>query len=665
MTITALTGKIGKGDIKYWDGVTNTFDRLTSVGGVLTQNKFHNMVDVLQVYGNGTNYSQTAISDAISNIGTVSNVTLEICPGTWILSDNLTIPDNFNLYIHRGAVFDFTNGAVLTINGPFDCGLWQCFDLSGLTPGQLIFGRHITGIPVEWFGAYPAFIYTDPIHDIRSTEAIQAALDCAHYSTGTDYPTNSFNTIPVLFTGHYGVDSEIYIRGFQHLKGTSRPTFYGPPVIYSVDSGGVDGMFYVIGHRIDGASVSLSVDSIGFSGGNATGVFVFPATWDGVTQIQNSIYFDHCRFGGLGSASIYLTFASGNDIQISNCTMDVCNGATAFSFTDCSSLRIVSNNFFEPFGRLFDFYGIIEATITGNNISYTNNYFMLIDAGASGSTITQNITFSGNTVQAGTSGPGGTPDTPGIIVGTYARTQLNIIGNTFDTLYSLLYFANNAYNQVDVNIIGNTFRNTTLLIDAQALLYQISGVKVNIGYNQSNLTSIVRATIDDHALVYDGYISPDFNDGELTEYTGLDLIDYIKMELQETWTTDFTCSLFHIGQFGGNQHLSAEITIDLVVSTTGPPSGITGGSIKKAFYIDSYSGTPPTITETDGYSNLPASISNVTLYFTSISGNAYNLFGLFTVVGAYFPATVTVGAVLTIPKHNETYPLTIKSAQAT
>lgn len=75
-------------------------------------------------------------------------------PGTWTISANTTIPANIHLKIERGAVFFITNGFQLTINGSFECGLFQCFDDDNTTLDGVVFGDGaVQEVNPIWWGA--------------------------------------------------------------------------------------------------------------------------------------------------------------------------------------------------------------------------------------------------------------------------------------------------------------------------------------------------------------------------------------------------------------------------------------------------------------------------------------------------------------------------------
>jgi hypothetical protein len=116
MAGTIKRGKITRADLANWDGKTSTYTRTDATGGTVTGLAIGNAVDVLQVFGSGTEYSRATIAAAVAHIGSTA-ATLVFAPGTWTIDDNLTIPSNLTCRIPAGCVFDVSDSKTLTISG--------------------------------------------------------------------------------------------------------------------------------------------------------------------------------------------------------------------------------------------------------------------------------------------------------------------------------------------------------------------------------------------------------------------------------------------------------------------------------------------------------------------------------------------------------------------
>ncbi len=120
-------------------GNTSTYDNIS----VFYYDNYY--IDALGEYGSGTVYTQATIESALTAIGTVNKVTLLLRPGNWVLTSDLTIPANITLKLPAGAIITIPTEKTLTINGPFEAGLYQVFDCVGT--GKVVFGsRSIAGI---------------------------------------------------------------------------------------------------------------------------------------------------------------------------------------------------------------------------------------------------------------------------------------------------------------------------------------------------------------------------------------------------------------------------------------------------------------------------------------------------------------------------------------
>ena len=132
--MTTFKDFLGAKDVKWWNGITRTFARLTSTGGSLTQNKIGHMVDVLEVYGGGDAYTDVTLNTALGTVGSNACIFL-LQPGTWVLSENVTIPATIALHVPRGTTLNIAAGKTLTINGTLEAGEYAIFSGTGTIAG--------------------------------------------------------------------------------------------------------------------------------------------------------------------------------------------------------------------------------------------------------------------------------------------------------------------------------------------------------------------------------------------------------------------------------------------------------------------------------------------------------------------------------------------------
>ena len=214
---TSYKGFIGSDDINWWDGVTRTFDRKTSTGGNIELNKIGNAVDVLEVFGDGTAYTDTTISTAIGTVGSTNKVALILQPGQWMISNSFTTTSNIEMIIPPGAqlvkaeiigdgigdddgiceIGETCASVTVAINGPFDAGLYQVF--SGFSAGDVTFGTAGKVYP-KWWGEN-----TTP----GTTDMTDEILSAVESMTGGNIQ---------LYGGIYQI-SEIYLKNGQTLEG--------------------------------------------------------------------------------------------------------------------------------------------------------------------------------------------------------------------------------------------------------------------------------------------------------------------------------------------------------------------------------------------------------------------------------------------------------------
>lgn len=114
---TVTRAKIIRGDLSLYDGRSSTYARLDATGGTLTGLRINDYVDVLQVYGSGTDRTRGTIASAINSIGS-QVATLVFAPGTWTIDASLTIPSTIAAIVPAGCVFSVDASMTLTFAGP-------------------------------------------------------------------------------------------------------------------------------------------------------------------------------------------------------------------------------------------------------------------------------------------------------------------------------------------------------------------------------------------------------------------------------------------------------------------------------------------------------------------------------------------------------------------
>jgi hypothetical protein len=128
---TLTKGLIGEQDFSRWLGNSaKTFNRPTSTGGEITLNKIGVEVDALISFGSGSAYTWDTLNSAIGSIST-NQCVLILRPGTWTVTDDLTIPSTMVLRCPKGVSLSVSSGKTLTISGKVDAGPYQIFSGAG------------------------------------------------------------------------------------------------------------------------------------------------------------------------------------------------------------------------------------------------------------------------------------------------------------------------------------------------------------------------------------------------------------------------------------------------------------------------------------------------------------------------------------------------------
>jgi hypothetical protein len=113
-----IRGLVARLDLALWDGVTKTVTRADATGGNVTGLTIGEYVDVLQVFGGGTERTNVTIANAIGFIGTSAKCKLLFATGNWAIDSSLTIPANFANHVPAGCVFVVASTKTLAFSGP-------------------------------------------------------------------------------------------------------------------------------------------------------------------------------------------------------------------------------------------------------------------------------------------------------------------------------------------------------------------------------------------------------------------------------------------------------------------------------------------------------------------------------------------------------------------
>ena len=214
--MSAYKTYIGGKDVKWWDGIARTFTRLISTGGNLTLNKIGAEVDVLEAYGDGDTYTDATLNKALSGIGT-NACTIVLQPGTWTLSNDVTIPANVSLRMPKGAICAVATGKTLTINGPFQSAHYQVF--SGA--GTVVFGvQAVRDILPEWWGA-----------------VADGATDCGPAIGKAIVAANTMGGCNIrLGSGTYSIQTTVTGKSHVNFIGTASMPYWGTGAILELDA---------------------------------------------------------------------------------------------------------------------------------------------------------------------------------------------------------------------------------------------------------------------------------------------------------------------------------------------------------------------------------------------------------------------------------------------
>lgn len=309
-------GLIGKDDFTLWDGKTSTFTRKSSSGRHLTLQKADWMgVDVLQVFGGGTERTDATITDALTSIGTTNKVSIFLSPGSWVIDENVDWSSYTNVF------FNIPPGAILshgayTVNIPNPtAGLYQIFNGSGTVTVSSI---SKTVYP-EWWGDNTTPGTTDMTAEINAAIASLSNYDGTVKFHSTIYAIST----TLVFQN---AESPILLEGsgsYESSKGTVIKWIGGnsDSMIDMVSYVCLDNMFIYNGNS---ATSLIGLDFLGVSGTAVT------------HNVLNKVHVKSCA---VGYAFNYAYYTSLNDCISSYNTIgyDLRTEANNINFVSCHS----------------------------------------------------------------------------------------------------------------------------------------------------------------------------------------------------------------------------------------------------------------------------------------------------------------------------------------
>lgn len=469
-------GVIGEQDFNKYDGVTNTFSRVTSTGGTVTLNKVGSDVDAVVTYGGGSAYTDATITAALTAIGTTNKVCLVLRPGTWVISANA----DWSAYTN--VTFKFAPGAVIshgayTVNIPNpEAGMCQI--LTGT--GAVTFSGEAVNVRPQWYGAI-----TDDSTSavaIANALAIQYAIDTASaygeggggtvdFSGGTFYVSRR-----VAYTYNGGT-----LYTILHIRGNVRYTGNGTIKIPDSFTTGGDYTFFAMEND------HTAVDNIEFSN----------FTIDG--NGYNNVVVDS---GANVRRAYQIKLGTSRNVRIKNMRFINCPGRAAINAgyhatTDILYDVEIMGNQFVNMGRSITgnenqddhstIYLQADRAIVANNI-FKNDRMTTGTNGLSAIEIhCSNAIIQGNYVEYYTHG--------GNTVGV-AKAVRNVkwIGNTFRDLKAVGIYIYNTAGYSNLEILNNTFEFAS----------EADGVTAATGIYMSTLAASSGARVNN--LVIDGNI---------------------------------------------------------------------------------------------------------------------------------------------------------------
>lgn len=395
---TLYKGSIAPSDHKLWDGSTADFSRDTDTGGTETLNRvMWPGVDVFEIFGGRTS---SEISSALTRIGS-NTVSIWLAPGTWTISDNLTIPSNVGVVVPDGTTLSISSGKTLTVNGRFYAGNTQCVSGSGT---MALAATSVAFVKPEWWGDHTSAALQSAVTAAGTMGGGVVLCDAGTYtiSSMVTVPSNvsisgsctvgvdtseapdgtTFNRTADVIAIYISADSNIKIKG---VRFTETANISDKAFIDAVDTDSVkleDVVFWqnenptTVGHTIDAENCKdWMLNNVNFVYYANSGDTKFAINiYNGDTGNCKDWALHQCRFiNGQGRAIVSDSSGSGNT------NTGVVIGQCVFDDSDQDALRFISGAMEDVKIEQCRFLGCgqrhINITSTSKKWGIVNNHF--------------------------------------------------------------------------------------------------------------------------------------------------------------------------------------------------------------------------------------------------------------------------------------------------
>jgi hypothetical protein len=315
-----------------------TFSIFTGAPLIFSNSSISGQLTDVREYGN--------LSAAIRALGTTP-ATL-VVTNSQVITENTVIPSNIHLVIENGGMITKDLFHSLTINGPFEAGLYRVF--AGFSPGDVTFGYGAKKeIYPEWWGAKS--------NDGGATDckaAIDSAVASFHENTGG---------VITFYGPIYGISDLVTInKNNTQLKGGNNKV---PTILCKSASAGITfskgGSTYIYNASIEGLTIH----------GNSLGGTGLVLNWASDTTFKD-LLIRRCAVG---------IRTTGNGTSIFSLNTTLSENTTHLSIESGSSMKFLGGHFFscKNIADITTCYGLtlekvfIESFDVAFNINNTND----------------------------------------------------------------------------------------------------------------------------------------------------------------------------------------------------------------------------------------------------------------------------------------------------